>query len=728
MIIKGGNETMLRSLGKTCIKAVALALSALLVSPDPSVFAYSAMGAEELFFADIAVITASKNPEPIDAAPNVMYVVTKEEIKKYGLQDIRSVLSRIPGFFTPYGHHEQLAQIRGIAPIHNNKISYMLNGHRINNVNETTNLVWPFNLDNVERIEIIVGPGAVLYPAENLAAMVNMITKKGDLSEVNFSAGSRESYSTTAQIGKTYGENRNFYASASWTESKGFWSEAYNRHSGERIDAAGTDVFSKKLDIVRPSAFLFAQAQLDDWSFETSSTDQGLGEYEQNREDLGVKATRYNYVDSMVVRNRKALGQSVTRNFEFSYDQKRLMRAIERGAPGSILDTHQKLYGVDLSYQFSLDKHFFQTGLQANGSRDRHNFEMKGIGSSSVDYEIISTTQIVTTDPSSASRMMDEKNRYTVGAYFSEQYKVNDALSLTGAFRLDRSDYANKKRTYVSPRVAITAKPADRWTLKLFSNRATKFAGPWESDANRIWNIHYVPYNAVAGFPATRGPASRPEILTTYELQSIHYLGRTRLAVNVYKQELQDMIAWGASHTNIGNFNGKGLELDVKSPIGARSNVWLNGAWQKSRFHTNPGSGGDHGAIQNPDGEMNAVPEYTFNVGGEHNIRKNLSLTATVRSFMNQVVRRYDIPPFTMTRAQWEAYLAQPGVYKWEKTGVISYLDAAIVWQNVLANKLDLRVSGKNILNNRDRLSMQYANGDYQPEGSHYEMTAYYKF
>ncbi len=138
---------------------------------------------------NIQVITASKHPEPLDLAPNVMYVYTKEDIHIYGFHSVMDVLTMTPGFQTFHKDLQYVAQVRGIAPNDNEKITLMVNGHSLNNLTEPDFLNGPINLDNVDKIEIIVGPGSVLYGSSTLAATINLITKIVDGAEVNLATG-----------------------------------------------------------------------------------------------------------------------------------------------------------------------------------------------------------------------------------------------------------------------------------------------------------------------------------------------------------------------------------------------------------------------------------------------------------------------------------------------------------------------------------------------------------
>jgi len=92
----------------------------------------SKMSLEELM--NVKVVTASKKSERIDEAPNVMYVIDEEEIRNKGFRTLRDVLVTIPGFGVFHRDLQFVGQVRGIAPNENEKMTFMINGHTINQV------------------------------------------------------------------------------------------------------------------------------------------------------------------------------------------------------------------------------------------------------------------------------------------------------------------------------------------------------------------------------------------------------------------------------------------------------------------------------------------------------------------------------------------------------------------------------------------------------------------
>lgn len=662
---------------------------------------------EELL--NIKVITASKKEEPIVLAPNVMYVIDAAEIKKYGYRKIEDLVARIPGFFSSWRPLEPMLQVRGIAPNENNKITFMINGHRINNVNETTDQIWPITLDNVERVEIIVGPGSVLYGSETLIATINLITKKTNQTEMISSYGTNNAITATVISGKEIDATKNITVSGTFTKNDGWQSDDFYRHSGEKIAHEGVDTRHRTLGVVRPSYFICMDAKLDNWFVQSSSVNQAIPEYSQDRPEFGVKATRYNYTNSLVIRNEKKFNDVFSTNFKISTDNKRLLRTIETNVAANTLDVSQILYNTDWALNITKGKSYLQMGVQGQFANNRHNYTMNEYNPSGID------------SVGDVQSILEDKDSYVLGAFISEEYNPIKKLKIVAAVRADRHSVTHPEKVYFSPRIAVIYNPFPSIIIKGLVNKATKFPNPWESQLNQLWNKDRNPSATWAN-----SPAYNPEQLLAYEVQFIYFTKIIHIGLNGYYQELKDFIAWSSSFTNVGNFKGYGCELDFKYKIGEKNTFWLNGSYQNAKFREH--FAGDHGSIESNTGKMNSVPQLILNSGLSIKLGRSVTFTTSGRYFTKQIVKNYNIPEYLINggKSDWDKYLATPEAdYNWRTINNIFYLDASILWEKIGGKGFDLRLSSKNILNNRKRVALQYANGDFQPEGRYIELSLF---
>ncbi|UCD85427.1 MAG: TonB-dependent receptor, partial [Deltaproteobacteria bacterium] len=146
---------------------------------------------EALFRFEEYVVSASKRLQRIEEAPATITVITAEDIRQSGLTSIPEILRQVAGLdvVTLTAFDTQVA-IRGLyGPAANmnvfNKILVLINGRSVYE-DPFGGTIWealPIQLEDIERIEIIKGPGSVLYGANALTGVINIITKSPDESE-----------------------------------------------------------------------------------------------------------------------------------------------------------------------------------------------------------------------------------------------------------------------------------------------------------------------------------------------------------------------------------------------------------------------------------------------------------------------------------------------------------------------------------------------------------------
>jgi outer membrane receptor protein involved in Fe transport len=645
----------------------------------------------------VEVITASRKAEPIDMAPNVMYVITADEIKHRGLRTLQDVLQTVPGFQVFHRDLQFVAQVRGIAPNDNEKISFMVNGHSINQVWEPEVLGGAIPLENLDRIEVIVGPGSVLYGAEALTAIVNLITKKQVGNEAVITAGNQGMREVIGMVGQSAGERRNLFLSASWRERDGVDAWLANSSNQRNRNLAGTDATGR----LYPSITILGHGEYDNWDLQYFGLNSEIPDLHLQGNQIADDGRRTDYIHSFRARNQSPLTDNLSSSFEVFSDYKRVLRAIvETGGGSSVFpnwDTTQTSYGAEEALHYRTENDYLQGGIQYQRKQHRHNY----------DY------QWNPDDPSAPSEMrsiVDRRETEAVGAYLSEERKLTSWLRVVGAVRFDRDEILDNERVYTSPRAAVIYNPWDAWVAKLMYNRATRMPSPIMSPLNELWGEG----NPYAPDWANSNPmVQTPEQLTTWELQSIHYFGKTRLSVNVYYQELKDFISWYSPFTNVGDFEGYGGEVDLRHRLSSRLSVWCNGAYSKNDFTTRgtrtESSVGSQ-AFQlpaNDKGEMVGAPRYTANLGVDWEPLQSVFLSPSLRYFTHQPMYLND---------------------EWTYADNRIYVDLALTWEHALAQNIDLRLSGQNIFNNRDPVGTQWLADAYRPRGAAAALTLTCRF
>lgn len=152
------------------------------------------MSLEELL--NVNVVTASKKLEGQWSAPSVMTVISKEEIELFGSRNLADVLEKVVGmqpyFNSVYGL--SFLSVRGDTPSAiDARTLILVDGKPMfrNSISHSSNVI-PYTLypiESLQRIEVIRGPGSVLYGSGAFSSVINLITQKAKVSKASLSLG-----------------------------------------------------------------------------------------------------------------------------------------------------------------------------------------------------------------------------------------------------------------------------------------------------------------------------------------------------------------------------------------------------------------------------------------------------------------------------------------------------------------------------------------------------------
>jgi len=126
------------------------------------------------------VTTVSRTSQPIGRTPAAVYVVTNEMIRRCGARNIPEVLRTVPGVDVARINASTWAiSIRGFNSRFANKLLVQIDGVAIYSPLHS-GVFWerePVMLEDVERIEIVRGPGGTLWGDNAVNGVINIITK-----------------------------------------------------------------------------------------------------------------------------------------------------------------------------------------------------------------------------------------------------------------------------------------------------------------------------------------------------------------------------------------------------------------------------------------------------------------------------------------------------------------------------------------------------------------------
>jgi iron complex outermembrane receptor protein len=131
---------------------------------------------------DVEVTTASKEPEEVWKTPAAVYVLTNEDIRRSGATSIPEVLRLVPGVQVSRIDNDHWAVgIRGFADQFSKSMLVMVDGRSLYTP-LFAGVYWALQdgiiLEDVERIEVIRGPGGTIWGANAVTGVINIITKR----------------------------------------------------------------------------------------------------------------------------------------------------------------------------------------------------------------------------------------------------------------------------------------------------------------------------------------------------------------------------------------------------------------------------------------------------------------------------------------------------------------------------------------------------------------------
>jgi outer membrane receptor protein involved in Fe transport len=126
------------------------------------------------------ITVASRKAMALRNSPGIITLITREEILDSGARDLMDVLGRVPGFYPGFDVTGVVGVgVRG-AWAYEGKLLFLLDGMELNeSLYGNLPLLGHFPLATIKRIEIIRGPGSVVYGGFAELAVVNIITLDG---------------------------------------------------------------------------------------------------------------------------------------------------------------------------------------------------------------------------------------------------------------------------------------------------------------------------------------------------------------------------------------------------------------------------------------------------------------------------------------------------------------------------------------------------------------------
>src|SRR6201997_47726 len=212
----------------------------------------TAMSMEDLM--NMQVTSVSKRTQKVADAAAAVFVITQEDIRRSGATSIPDALRMVPGLeVAQIDQNKWAIGSRGFNGRFDNKLLVLIDGRSVYTP-LFSGVYWNVQdvvLEDVDRIEVIRGPGATLWGANAVDGVINIITKSAKATQgglVSAGAGSQEATAETVRYGakvkdntyyRVYGKYYDWYPSIDTTGATA--SDGWHAlRSGFRLDSNAT--------------------------------------------------------------------------------------------------------------------------------------------------------------------------------------------------------------------------------------------------------------------------------------------------------------------------------------------------------------------------------------------------------------------------------------------------------------------------------------------------------
>jgi len=459
-------------------RTAALALLVVLWNVSPPARAehaddFSDMSLEDLL--NVEVLSASKKAEALAETTSAVYVISAEDIRRSGFTALPELLRLVPGMeVSRVTSNTWALSARGFDGQFANKLLVLMDGRSLYTPT-FAGVFWDDHdipLHDIERIEVIRGPGGTIWGANAVNGVINIITKRAQDTQGSHAsaiAGSEDRLITSFRHGREIGDDafvRVFGHYANRDESifrdhSQAHDEWRNGRSGVRADWQRGERDSFTFDAELHSSDTRFPLQIDD------ALNQALG--------IGTRTQIFDTIHGRGWLGRfgwtRALGRDSSIELSSSYDRR------DRTAHAHYEET-RAAYDVAVQHRFSFaERHDVVWGASYRLNRDR----------------------IDNTPNLRLGR--DDAQDVVYGAFAQDDIAVSERLKLTFGSKFEWNDYTGceiqpsaRARLAPGPSHAIRAAVSPAVASSTPASRTTMTGEPqaWASSAT-MPKVSYLP-------------------------------------------------------------------------------------------------------------------------------------------------------------------------------------------------------------------------------------------
>jgi outer membrane receptor protein involved in Fe transport len=491
------------------------------------------MSLEQLMQIDI--VGASKYQQKQSQVGAAGSVITRDEIRAFGWRTLDQALASLPGVYVTYDRQFTYLGVRGfgLPGDYNTRVLIMINGNRVNDPifdSGPSGRELPIDMDLIERIEFIPGPGGAVYGQNAMFAVVNIVTRKGtEVNGAELAVGYQQPQSLIegrATWGQQFGNGVDVLMSVSGMNAQGQNLFFNYGASGESGTAWG-------LDANRTKQF-FGSIARGAWSFEV------VYGYEHKDDPTAVF-----FSDPLVPGQAQETGYALTQlQYQDNFASDTLHVSTRLFTANDVSNEQLNVGGTYYSFPSTPDL----TGFEARVVSTALSAHTLMVGLEAQENYNVGQSEIVAANP--AQDVSLAASSYRIGLYGQDEWRLASVLAATIGLRVDRNDTT---ATALSPRLALIWQPTSTTTAKALYGIAHRAPNAFED---------------LSGFvPDAPSLALRDETINTLEFDVDQRIGKDlALRASVYQWTLKDLIVASnisEAYQNAQPVDTRGIELST---------------------------------------------------------------------------------------------------------------------------------------------------------------------
>ena len=213
-------------ISRRCVRVITLLFFLSLGTPAFPEDVYLEMSLEDLM--DVEIVSVSKKPETFQDVASSIYVISEEDIRRSGATRLVEVLNLVPGtFFADYTYNSSNSGIRsGGSPVPQS-VLLLVDGFPMNSP-ASGGIPYDFinvPLQQIDRIEVIKGPGGTIYGAGANTGIISIFTKTANDNKellVSVQGGLQDYASPYLRYNRTISDNSAFMIYGSYKTTRGY--------------------------------------------------------------------------------------------------------------------------------------------------------------------------------------------------------------------------------------------------------------------------------------------------------------------------------------------------------------------------------------------------------------------------------------------------------------------------------------------------------------------------